>query len=153
MIASENAHKLAEMQAYFTQEQLPITVVLPQSLEGIEETGETFIANAVLKVAFAHQQAKEAGCQWVLGDDSGFSVAALAGQFGLPLFPGVQSNRWLTPARRAHLLGDTASPLESPITHPQRANPLGPVNLVRGHGDHIRPLRDGDAAKALHRVT
>ena len=120
MIASENAHKLEEMQAYFTQEKLPITVVLPQSLEGLEETGDTFTANALLKVQFAHQQAKEANCQWVLGDDSGFSVEALAGQYGLPLFPGVQSNRWLTAQRRANLLGDNAPNFESPITHPQR---------------------------------
>jgi XTP/dITP diphosphohydrolase len=120
MVASENAHKLEEMQAYFTQENLPITVVLPKTLEGLEETGDTFTANAQLKVQFAHQQAKEANCQWVLGDDSGFSVEALAGQYGLPLFPGVQSNRWLTAERRAMLLGETAPALDSPITHPQR---------------------------------
>lgn len=120
MIASENAHKLEEMQAYFTQENLPITVVLPKSLEGLEETGDTFIANAQLKVKFAHQQAKDANCQWVLGDDSGFSVEALAGQYGLPLFPGVQSNRWLTVERRSQLLGKTAPADDSPITHPQR---------------------------------
>lgn len=120
MIASENAHKLEEMQAYFTQENLPITVVLPTTLEGLEETGDTFTANAQLKVKFAHQQAKEANCQWVLGDDSGFSVEALAGQYGLPLFPGVQSNRWLTAERRSQLLVGDAPAFDSPITHPQR---------------------------------
>ncbi|MCS6266194.1 MAG: non-canonical purine NTP pyrophosphatase [Vampirovibrio sp.] len=122
MIASENVHKLEEMQAYFTQENLPITVVLPKSLEGLEETGDTFTANALLKVQFAYQQAKDANCQWVLGDDSGFSVEALAGQYGLPLFPGVQSNRWLTTERRGLLLGEDedAPAFESPITHPQR---------------------------------
>jgi XTP/dITP diphosphohydrolase len=120
MIASENAHKLEEMQAYFIQENLPITVVLPESLEGLEETGDTFTANALLKVRFAHQQAKTAHCHWVLGDDSGFSVEALAGQFGLPLFPGVQSNRWLNAERRAELLGADAPAFASPITHPQR---------------------------------
>ena len=120
MIASENAHKLAEIQAYFTQEQLPIEVVLPQSLAGLEETGDTFTANAIIKVHFAHQQAQAAHCQWVLGDDSGFSVEALAGQYGLALFPGVQSNRWLTAERRAVLLGETAPAVDAPITHPQR---------------------------------
>lgn len=120
MIATENAHKLAEMQAYFNEQSLGIEVVLPDSLAGLEETGKTFIDNAILKVQFVQTQAQQAGCHWVLGDDSGFSVEALAGMDGLPLFPGVYSNRWLTPERRASLLGTETIALEEPITHPHR---------------------------------
>ena len=120
MIATENTHKLAEMQAYFNEQSLGIEVVLPDSLVGLEETGKTFVDNAILKVQFVQTQAQQAQCDWVLGDDSGFSVAALAGMDGLPLFPGVYSNRWLTPQRRATLLGAETVALTEPITHPHR---------------------------------
>ncbi len=55
----------------------------PNALE-VEETGETFQANAALK---ATVQAKHLG-QWVLGEDSGLSVDALGGA------PGVYSARF-----------------------------------------------------------
>jgi XTP/dITP diphosphohydrolase len=45
----------------------------------------------------------------VLADDSGLVVPSLAGRYGLDPFPGVQSNRWLTPDRRQALLGETVS--------------------------------------------
>lgn len=55
----------------------------PAAVE-VEETGSTFQENAALK---AIQQAKHLG-QWVLGEDSGISVAALGGE------PGVFSARF-----------------------------------------------------------
>jgi XTP/dITP diphosphohydrolase len=56
---------------------------LPDSIE-VEETGDTFAANARLK---ACEQAKKLG-RWVLGEDSGLSVDALDGR------PGVFSARY-----------------------------------------------------------
>jgi XTP/dITP diphosphohydrolase len=53
----------------------------------VEETGTTFAENAALK---ASQQAERLG-QWVLGEDSGISVAALNGK------PGVYSARFAGP--------------------------------------------------------
>jgi len=53
----------------------------------VEETGSTFEENANLK---ASQQARNLG-QWVLGEDSGLSVAALDGA------PGVHSARFSDP--------------------------------------------------------
>ena len=58
----------------------------PNAIE-VEETGQTFIENARLK---ATQQAQRLGV-WVLGEDSGLSVAALDGQ------PGVFSARFAGP--------------------------------------------------------
>ena len=55
----------------------------PEELE-IEETGETFIANACLK---ASEIAKATG-QWSIADDSGLMVDALDGQ------PGIYSARY-----------------------------------------------------------
>ena len=58
----------------------------PQALDVVED-GETFAANAALK---ATQQARRLG-QWVLADDSGLMVDALAGA------PGVLSARYSGP--------------------------------------------------------
>jgi XTP/dITP diphosphohydrolase len=58
----------------------------PNSIE-IEETGDTFAANAALK---ACEQAKHLG-EWVLGEDSGLAVDALGG------VPGVLSARFSGP--------------------------------------------------------
>ena len=55
----------------------------PAAIE-VEETGDTFAANARLK---AQVQARNLG-QWVLGEDSGLAVDALGGQ------PGVYSARY-----------------------------------------------------------
>jgi XTP/dITP diphosphohydrolase len=54
----------------------------------VEETGDTFAANAALK---ACEQAIHLGV-WVMGEDSGLSVDALAGR------PGVYSARYAGPA-------------------------------------------------------
>jgi XTP/dITP diphosphohydrolase len=59
---------------------------IPGSIE-VEETGETFTANAALK---ACQQAKHLN-RWVLGEDSGLAVDALQGG------PGVYSARFSGP--------------------------------------------------------
>ena len=55
----------------------------PDALE-IEESGETFAANAALKATLRARHLK----QWVLGEDSGLSVDALGGA------PGVYSARF-----------------------------------------------------------
>ncbi len=60
---------------------------LPNSIE-VEETGDTFTANAALK---ACEQAKHLN-RWVLGEDSGLAVDALKGG------PGVYSARFSGPA-------------------------------------------------------
>lgn len=63
--------------------QLKTLADVPAAIE-VDETGETFAANAALK---ATEQARHLG-HWVLGEDSGLSVDALDGQ------PGVYSARY-----------------------------------------------------------
>lgn len=53
-------------------------------LEPVEETGDTFLANASLKASGYARQAQG----WALADDSGLEVDALGGS------PGVHSARW-----------------------------------------------------------
>src|SRR4029077_17689463 len=58
----------------------------PNAIE-VEETGDTFAANAALKATL---QARHLG-SWVLGEDSGLAVDALRGA------PGVHSSRFSGP--------------------------------------------------------
>ncbi|MEH1838885.1 MAG: RdgB/HAM1 family non-canonical purine NTP pyrophosphatase [Nostoc sp.] len=82
VVATGNSGKLREMQAYLENSGWELTLK-PEELE-IEETGETFAANACLK---ASQIAKATG-NWAIADDSGLQVDALNGA------PGVYSARY-----------------------------------------------------------
>ncbi|MEG3919310.1 RdgB/HAM1 family non-canonical purine NTP pyrophosphatase [Microcoleus sp. T3_A4] len=80
--ATGNPGKLKEMQVYLQDLGWELELK-PEELE-IEETGETFIANACLK---ASEVAKATG-KWSIADDSGLMVDALDGQ------PGIYSARY-----------------------------------------------------------
>lgn len=82
VVATGNPGKLREMQAYLADLGWELTLK-PEELE-IEETGETFAANACLK---ASQVAIATG-EWAIADDSGLAVDALNGA------PGVYSARY-----------------------------------------------------------
>ncbi|UNU18732.1 RdgB/HAM1 family non-canonical purine NTP pyrophosphatase [Microcoleus vaginatus PCC 9802] len=82
VVATGNPGKLKEMQVYLQDLGWELQLK-PEELE-IEETGETFIANACLK---ASEVAKATG-QWSIADDSGLMVDALDGQ------PGIYSARY-----------------------------------------------------------
>ncbi|MBD2529188.1 RdgB/HAM1 family non-canonical purine NTP pyrophosphatase [Nostoc flagelliforme FACHB-838] len=84
VVATGNPGKLREMQAYLENSGWELTLK-PEELE-IEETGETFAANACLK---ASQIAKATG-NWAIADDSGLQIDALNGA------PGVYSARYAT---------------------------------------------------------
>lgn len=100
VVATGNPGKLREMQAYLADTGWELTLK-PEELD-IEETGDTFSANACLK---ASQVAKVMG-QWAIADDSGLQVDALNGS------PGVYSARYGKTdsdriARLLRELGDT----------------------------------------------
>jgi XTP/dITP diphosphohydrolase len=82
VVATGNPGKLLEMQAYLANSGWELRLK-PEELE-IEETGDTFVANACLK---ASQVAKATG-NWAIADDSGLQVDALNGA------PGVYSARY-----------------------------------------------------------
>ena len=86
LVATTNAGKLAEITAWLSD--LPYEVIclndLPNVPEAVEETGETFAANALLKAQAYYQHTG-----WLtLSDDSGLTVNALGGR------PGVHSARY-----------------------------------------------------------
>lgn len=80
IVATGNPGKLQEMQDYLTDPELAVwqLQLKPAALE-IEETGATFLENAILKAA----QVATALGQWAIADDSGLLVHALNGAPGL----------------------------------------------------------------------
>ena len=82
VVATGNPGKVQEMQEYLADLNLQLQLK-PKDLE-IEETGETFLANARLK---ATEVAKATG-EWAIADDSGLAVDALDGR------PGIYSARY-----------------------------------------------------------
>jgi XTP/dITP diphosphohydrolase len=85
VIASNNANKVREIKAILVGRFAEIVSMGEAGLDlEVEETGDTFEQNAVLK---AEAVAKVSG-SWALADDSGLCVDALGGA------PGVFSARW-----------------------------------------------------------
>lgn len=84
VIASHNEGKVREIAELLAPYAAKFYSAAELDLEEPEETGDTFIANALLK---AHAAAKASG-KVALADDSGLSVTALNGD------PGIYSARW-----------------------------------------------------------
>ncbi|NEN98098.1 MAG: non-canonical purine NTP pyrophosphatase, partial [Moorea sp. SIO3I7] len=82
VVATGNPGKLREMQTYLDSLDWELQLKPPE-LE-IEETGDTFAANACLKASVVAQ----ATGQWAIADDSGLQVDALDGA------PGIYSARY-----------------------------------------------------------
>jgi XTP/dITP diphosphohydrolase len=87
LVASHNGHKIKEIKEYFKH--LDIEIISLRDIDfdfEIEETGKTFLDNALIKAktiqSFYPNHA-------ILADDSGFSVKALGNE------PGVNSARFL----------------------------------------------------------
>jgi XTP/dITP diphosphohydrolase len=87
--ATHNAGKLREIQELLSLYGVEAIGAGSLGLDEPEETGLTFIDNAVLKA----EAAARASGQAALADDSGLCVAALGGA------PGIYSARWASEAR------------------------------------------------------
>ena len=76
VLGSRNRKKLGELAELLEPHGLILKTLadFPDSIE-VEETGDTFAANARLKATLQARHLK----QWVLGEDSGLSVDALGG--------------------------------------------------------------------------
>ncbi len=99
VIASHNKGKIAEIADLLTPYPVDIISIRKLNLPEPEETGRTFIANAVIKA-----EAAVAGCGLPsLADDSGLSVEALCGE------PGIFSARWAGPDRDFNLAMTTVN--------------------------------------------
>jgi XTP/dITP diphosphohydrolase len=120
-LATSNPHKLTEFQAIAAC-LYPVGVVCTTPLpDSVEESGETFEANARIKL-LAALPLLEGDARYLVAEDAGLVVPALSGHGGLVDFPGVRSNRWLpgadTPTRNRALLDLLAA---LPATTPRAA--------------------------------
>lgn len=86
ILATANTHKAGEMQRLLAGCGRAVTAAPPEVVN-MEETGETFAANARIKALAAARATGEK----TLADDSGLCVDALDGR------PGVRSHRWAGP--------------------------------------------------------
>ena len=85
VLGTNNAKKLIELRLLLPEDRIRLTSLAEiSSAIDVEETGDTFRANAALK---ATEQAKRLG-RWVLAEDSGLTVDVLDGR------PGVLSARF-----------------------------------------------------------
>ncbi|MFP6696998.1 MAG: RdgB/HAM1 family non-canonical purine NTP pyrophosphatase [Alphaproteobacteria bacterium] len=89
VVASHNAGKVTEIGDLLAPYDLDVVSAAELNLPEPEETGTTFVANAILK-AEAAVQGSNLPC---LADDSGLAVAGLEGD------PGIYSARWAGPER------------------------------------------------------
>jgi XTP/dITP diphosphohydrolase len=78
-LASNNRGKLAEMRTILADLDVELVAQAELGIDDIEETGATFVENALLK---ARHVARVSGCP-AIGDDSGLCVDALGGAPGL----------------------------------------------------------------------
>jgi XTP/dITP diphosphohydrolase len=92
VIASHNPGKIGEIRTLLQPFGVAVISAGELGLAEPDETGDSFVANAVLK---ARAAATAAGLP-VLADDSGLAVAALDGA------PGIYSARWAGPDKDFH---------------------------------------------------
>lgn len=109
LIATHNSGKIRELTALLSNLPLRLRRLSEfPSIEEVEETGETFAANAELKARLYSRQTN----LWTLADDSGLEVDALNGA------PGVLSARYgganITDAERNALLLAALSETDEP---------------------------------------
>src|SRR5690606_26970116 len=98
VLASGNKGKLAALQALLSGAGFDLVPEAELGLQEVEETGLTFIENAILKARFASQQSGLPA----LADDSGLAVDALGGAPGI--FSARYSGAGATDQRNIELL-------------------------------------------------
>lgn len=113
VLASGNAGKLLEMRQLLSEVDVQTVSQGELGIADVEETGKTFIENAILKA----RQASAASGLPALGEDSGLCVAALNGAPGLysARYAGSPSNAAANVDKLLHELRDV--PAESRHAH------------------------------------
>ncbi|MGC2222892.1 MAG: RdgB/HAM1 family non-canonical purine NTP pyrophosphatase [Methylocella sp.] len=144
VLATHNAGKLAEMRELLAPFGVVAIAAAELGLPEPEETGASFVSNAVIKARAAAERAKIPA----LADDSGLCVAALKGA------PGINSARWAGAARdfgtamkkvqQALQTADARAPIEAHfVSALALAFPDGEVQCFEGKvfGELVFPAR------------
>ena len=130
VLASGNAGKLAELRALLADDGFELVAQSELGVADVEETGLTFVENALLK---ARHAARATGLP-ALGDDSGLCVDALGGA------PGLYSARYSDPhgdsaANIAKLLGELAD-----VPDARRTAHFHAVVVLLRHAEDPQPI-------------
>lgn len=130
VLASGNAGKLEELRALLAGDGFELVAQSELGVDDVEETGLTFVENALLK---ARHAARATGLP-ALGDDSGLCVDVLGGA------PGLYSARYAGPhgdaaANIAKLLGELAD-----VPDAQRAAHFHAVVVLLRHAEDPQPI-------------
>jgi XTP/dITP diphosphohydrolase len=143
VIASHNEGKVREIRELLSPYGLTVKSAAELNLPEPEETGATFVENAMLKA----RAAAAASGMMALADDSGLAVDALCGA------PGIYSARWAGPQkdfaaamdRVQHDLGDRSAQNASAkfVCALALAQPRGDTEVYEGevHGHLVFPPR------------
>ncbi|CAA0117172.1 dITP/XTP pyrophosphatase [BD1-7 clade bacterium] len=130
VLASGNRGKLKEFQQIFAQRDIR---VLPQAhfnIDDVEETGLTFVENAILK---ARHAAKISGLP-ALADDSGLEVDALRGK------PGIYSARFSGPEATDQSNNDKLLKMLSQVPADNRTARFHCVLVLMRHAEDPTPM-------------
>ena len=130
VLASGNAGKLDELRALLAGDGFDLVAQSELGVDDVEETGLTFVENALLK---ARHAARATGLP-ALGDDSGLCVDVLGGA------PGLYSARYAgphgdAPANIAKLLGELAD-----VPDAQRTAHFHAVVVLLRHAEDPQPI-------------
>jgi XTP/dITP diphosphohydrolase len=103
LLTTSNLNKVREFQQTAKQyRQVAVRNWVPD--QDVPETGDTFLANARIKAeALLQAGPLPQKVDFVIGEDSGLVVHALNGTENISPFPGLKSNRWLTPTLQKRL--------------------------------------------------
>jgi XTP/dITP diphosphohydrolase len=125
VLASRNAHKARELEVL-----LPgWTIEVLDADDYPPEDGDTYYDNALIKALFGRSQAAENA--WVIGEDSGLEVSALAGR------PGIESARYAPEGAPAiaKLLGELGDETDRRARFVSELVAISPLRtIVRGSG-------------------
>ncbi|MGH8076715.1 MAG: RdgB/HAM1 family non-canonical purine NTP pyrophosphatase [Lysobacter sp.] len=130
VIASSNVGKLAEFGALFAGSGVELTTQGALGVADAEETGQTFVENALLK---ARHAARASGLP-ALADDSGLCVDALAGA------PGLYSARYAGVHGDADANIDKLLAVMKDVTSPRRSAHFYSVIVLLRHAEDPQPL-------------
>lgn len=134
VLGTRNLKKRGEIEALLRLDRLALRTLtdFPDAPE-VEETGDTFIANATLK---AVTLARILG-QWVLGEDSGLCVDALGGQ------PGIYSARFAGEPRDDERNNDKLLEMLQDVTDGDRTAHYVCTAVVSDPAGNVRAQAEG----------
>jgi XTP/dITP diphosphohydrolase len=145
VLASNNRGKLAELRELLADRDIELIAQAELGISDIEETGLTFVENALLK---ARHAARASGLP-ALGDDSGLCVDALGGAPGLysARYAGVHGDNTGNLVKLLQVLGDMPNAARSAHFHCTLAllrsadDPAPLIAEGRWHGEILKAPR------------